>query len=59
MNLYGFQSTAGFDRLSSYMVHPTKFLVSVGLAQARPNYGKQKTTSLQKVALPPNRIDMR
>ena len=32
-----FQSTAAFHRLSSYMVHPTKFLASVGLAQARPN----------------------
>ena len=32
-----FQSTAAFHHLSSYMVHPTKLLASVGLAQARPN----------------------
>ena len=32
-----FQSTVAFHRLSSYMVHPMKFLASVGVAQARPN----------------------
>ena len=32
-----FQSTAAFHRLLSYMVHPTKSLVSVWLAQARTN----------------------
>ena len=37
-----FQSTATFHRLSSYMVHPTKSLASVGLAQARPNKGSSK-----------------
>ena len=31
-----FQSTAAFHRLSSCMVHPMKFLASVGLAQACP-----------------------
>ena len=32
-----FQSTAAFHHLSSYMVHSTKSLASVGLTQARPN----------------------
>ena len=33
-----FQSTLVFIRFLSYMVHPTKSLASMGLAQARPNY---------------------
>ena len=42
-----FQSTAAFHRLSSYMVHPTKFLTSVGLAQARPNYTTTSNLSVE------------
>ena len=33
-----FQSTLIFIRFLLYMVHPTKSLASVGLAQAHPNY---------------------
>ena len=32
-----FQSTAAFDRLLLYMVHCSRSLASVGLAQACPN----------------------
>ena len=34
-----FQLTIVFIRFLSYMVHPMKSFASVGLAQARPNYG--------------------
>ena len=41
-----FQSTIVFIRFLSCMVHPTKSLASVGLAQARPNH-KHMTHSIQ------------
>ena len=37
LNLYGISIDTHFYPFLSYMVHPTKSLASVGLAQARPN----------------------
>ena len=38
LNLYGILIDSRFIRFLSYMIHPTKFLASVGLAQAHPNH---------------------
>ena len=46
-----FQSTAAFHHLSSYMVHHTKFLASVGLAHARPNNPNRAAKTLNFVGI--------
>ena len=44
-----FQLIAEFNPLLSYMVHPTKSLANVGLAQARPNYTKSFVIQTHKI----------